>query len=43
MKVLYLEDSDIDIDLVRRFIESRSGFDLTCLNNENEALQFLKN
>ena len=42
LKVLFLEDTDFDIDLVKRFIASRSGFELTCLGSESEALQFLK-
>lgn len=43
MKVLYLEDSEFDIDLVRRFVGTRENYSLTCITNESDALQFLKN
>ena len=43
LNVLYLEDSDFDIDLVRRFINTRENCHLTCISNESDALHFLKN
>ena len=42
LKVFYLADSDFDIDIVRRFMKTKTNWELAHSTSESEALKFLK-